>query len=160
MSEENPMTSYSVKALPADLAQQVRETLKSPQYGHPVYAEMATGYGPCRSCLRKFRAGSEERLLFTYNPFAGWAPLPLPGPIFIHREDCSRYENAGFPPELVDLPLVLDAYDKDGWCLSREPVRNSDVEGAIERIFAKVDVEYIHVRNAEAGCFIARIERS
>jgi hypothetical protein len=34
-----------------------------------------------------------------------------------------------------------------------------DVEGTTGRIFAHDSVAYIHVRNLEAGCYIARLER-
>jgi hypothetical protein len=44
--------------------------------------------------------------------------------------------------------------------VARERVANGEVEPAIERLFADLDVRYIHVRNTEAGCFIARVERA
>jgi len=40
-------------------------------------------------------------------------------------------------------------------------VGNDDVEELIEKIFDEYDeVEYQHARNAEAGCFICKIERN
>jgi hypothetical protein len=48
------MSAYHVIAVPETLAQEVRETLKAPRYGHPAHVERATGYGPCRLCLRCF----------------------------------------------------------------------------------------------------------
>ncbi len=59
------MTSYRVIAIPEQIAQHVRATLKSPQYGHPAHVEVAKGYGPCRSCLQTFHTGEEQRILFT-----------------------------------------------------------------------------------------------
>jgi hypothetical protein len=38
-------------------------------------------------------------------------------------------------------------------------VVGGDVDGAAERLFAHPAVAYIHVRNSEAGCYIARLER-
>lgn len=152
--------AYRVRAIPREIAGQVRETLQSPQYGHPAYVEIAKGYGPCRSCLQTFRTGEERRILFTYNPFAGIDPYPSPGPVFIHQDNCSTYDAPDFPSALRELPLILEGIGRGRWMISREPVDRSNVEEVIERLFAIPAVEYIHVRNAEAGCFIAHIERA
>lgn len=53
------MALYRVVALPKDIADQVRRTLKTPDYGHPAHAELAEGYGPRRECLRTFHFGEE-----------------------------------------------------------------------------------------------------
>ncbi|MBZ5522893.1 MAG: DUF1203 domain-containing protein [Acidobacteriia bacterium] len=142
------------------LAENVRSSLQSPQYGHPAHVEVAAGYGPCRLCLRQFRIGEENRILFTYNPFDGVEDYPSPGPVFIHQAACTPYAGAGaFPAELRTLPLTLEAYGKDRWIIARERPAEPEIEAAIERLFANGAVKYIHIRNTEAGCFIARIER-
>ena len=154
---------YLVVAIADEIAREVRTTLKSPGYGHPAHVQVASGYGPCRSCLQTFVEGEDERILFTYDSFAGLEGLPSPGPVFIHRAECQRFEAAGFPPKLRPLPLVLEGYGRAGWRLSQEAILNnvnSDVDTVIDRLFAHPAVEYIQVRNAEAGCFISRIERA
>ena len=65
------MIAFHIQALPETIAQAARAAQASPQYGHPAHVELARGYGPCRSCLRRFHTGEENRLLFTYNPFDG-----------------------------------------------------------------------------------------
>jgi hypothetical protein len=154
------MNTYRVVPLPTEISEQVRAKLESPQYGHPAHVEIARGYGPCRACLQTFRQGEEQRILFTFNPFEGSGGLPAPGPIFIHRDPCRPYEDSAFPRALKELPLFLEGFGRGAWKVRREGVENADVEGAIERLFAYPDIEYIHVRNAEAGCFIARVERA
>src|SRR5688572_10561985 len=105
------MTAFRIVALPTATAAAVRDTGRSPGYGHPTHRERARGHGPCRHCLRTFRIGEEDRILFTYDPFAGAEPLPLPGPVFIHAEPCQRYpEDGGFPAELLEHPLTLNTY--------------------------------------------------
>ena len=74
------MSFYKVVPIDPRLAASVRAEMKSPQYGHPAHAELAKGYGPCRSCLKTFRITGEDRILFTYNPFDGLASYPSPGP--------------------------------------------------------------------------------
>jgi hypothetical protein len=154
------MSSYRVISIPTELAQQVRATGKSPQYGHPAHSELASGYGPCRVCLRRFRQGEERRLLFTYNPFDKLVDYPSPGPIFIHESECRPFdEPSKFPPEVRTLPLMLEAYECDRRLLLHEPVREDELDSTISRLLAVPSVEYLHVRNREAGCYIARIER-
>jgi len=133
--------------------------MMSPQYGHPVHAERATGYGPCRQCLQTFRVGTDERLLFTYQPFTDPAALPAPGPVFIHRGPCNRYDGPGLPEALRPLPLAVEGYGADGVLLIQRRIGTASFETVLEGVFKPADVQYAHLRNAEAGCFIARIDR-
>ena len=148
---------YRVIALGQEIADAVRTTLKAPGYGHPAHVETASGTGPCRVCLRPFRTGEEERVLFTYNPFPDTADLPGPGPVFVHRVPCERFIASGFPPELASLPLTLDAYDEHGALLQRVKVADPDADTRM--ILGRSGVAYAHLRHSVAGCFIARIER-
>src|ERR687883_191044 len=102
---------FRFRGIPADVASEVRATMRAPDYGHPAYKALAQGYGPCRLCLRTFRIGEEERILFTYNPFPA-DELPAPGPVFIHAQACERYDAPDFPPDLRALPMVLEAYGR------------------------------------------------
>ena len=151
--------SYKIIGIPENIAQKVRETMKSPQYGHPAFSEIARGYGPCRLCLKIFDEGNEERILFTYNAFEGLSSLPLPSPIFVHKDKCERFEAGEFPKDLRNLPIALEGFGKESWLILREKVDERNIETQIKQIFESVNVEYIHLRNTEAGCFIARVER-
>lgn len=152
------MHDYRVVPLDQQTADEVRTTLRSPEYGHPAHVEVATGYGPCRLCLRTFRRKAEERVLFTYDPFPEGAALPAPGPVFVHKDACVRHEGAGFPEGLRGLQLTLEAYDATGLALRRREVAG-DPDGAIRAILSSPDVAYAHLRNTEAGCFVGRVER-
>jgi len=132
--------------------------MKSPQYGHPAHAELATGYGPCRLCLQTFQVGTDERLLFTYQPFTDPGALPAPGPVFIHRDHCERYDSAELPAVLRHLPLALEGYGANGLLLVQRRVGAFGFEAVLEDVFASAGVQYAHLRNAEAGCYIARID--
>ena len=149
---------YRLIALRRETADEVRASLESPGYGHPAYVEeAATGTGPCRLCLRPFRMGEEARVLFTYNPFPDGADLPSPGPVFVHKAACERFEGNGFPSELRALPLVLEGYDERGLAVARRTALDPDA--AARELLARPDVAYAHVRHGQAGCFIARVER-
>jgi hypothetical protein len=160
-AQEIRMPSYRVVALSESLAERVRSTRKAPGYGHPVHPEVATGYGPCRLCLRDFEIGVDRRLLFTLDPFHGIEDFPLPGPVFIHESDCDRYpEQGGFPPDVLSRDLTVAAYARGRILRAEERVRGAQVEGAIGNLLARRDVDYLHVRDTAAGCYDFRIDRA
>ena len=148
---------YRVIALAQQTADEVRTTLKAPGYGHPAHVETAKGTGPCRLCLRPFRKGEEERVLFTYNPFPAGADLPSPGPVFVHKASCVRFDASGFPPELRGFPLAIEGYDDRGVVTAR--FKADDPDASTRDLLARPGVAYAHLRHAEAGCFIARVEK-
>ncbi len=155
------MPDYRVLAISESTAEKVRSTRKSPGYGHPVQGEIATGYGPCRLCLRDFTVGVDRRLLFTLDPFYGLEALPLPGPVFIHENECDRHpEHGGFPEDLLSHDLTLTAYARGRIHRAEERATGDRVEEAIERLLARPDVDYLHVRDAQAGCYDLRVERA
>ena len=155
------MQSYRVVAIGANVADGVRKTLRSPGYGHPAHSEVATGYGPCRQCLRTFAIGNERRILFTYDSFQGKESLPLPGPVFIHEHDCDRYpEDGGFPVDMLRHRLTLNAYGTGRRLLAQRYVSNGVVEEELQRLLEDRDVAYVHVRDTDAGCYDFAIERA
>ena len=151
--------NYRIVPISSEIARSVRENMKSPQYGHPAFADVAKGYGPCRVCLKTFTKGAEERILFTYNSFENLSNLPLPSPVYIHKNECESYSENTFPPDLIELPLLFEGYGADSELVKRKAVNKANIGHQIAEIFALEDVNYINIRNAEAGCFVARIER-
>ena len=154
------MQPFRVIAIPKEIADSVRANRLAPGYGHPVHAEVASGHGPCRLCLRDFAVGKERRLLFTYDCFLGKEDLPLPGPIFIHERACERYpERGGMPADSRRHGLTLNAYGRGRRLLAQEYVRDGAVESVAARLLDVPDVDYIHVRDTHAGCFDFAVER-
>jgi hypothetical protein len=154
------MTGIRVVALPTETAKKVLETMSSPGYGHPAHTEIAKGHGPCRHCLRPFRVGEEKRTLFTCNPFYTLAPIPAPGPVFIHSELCDRFdEEAGYPKGLLPYPVVLDGYDIEQRLVTQRRAIAGAQELELAKMFEDVAVQYVLVRDGEAGCYDFRVER-
>jgi hypothetical protein len=149
--------SFRVSSIPQRVADEVRATMRSPGYGHPAHREVAKGTGPCRACLRPFQVGVDERILFTYQPFSDEV-LPSPGPVFIHAEPCDRYEGSRVPDELRVIPLVVEGFDSTGRSLGRYPVAGHGPEAAMTRMLFETGAEYLHLRHAQAGCFVARVD--
>jgi Protein of unknown function (DUF1203) len=155
------MIPIRVIAIPTEIADAVRSTHKDPHYGHPAHTEIAGEGAPCRHCLQIIAAGAEQSTLFTYDAFEGIESLPLPGPVYIHAEACQRYpENGGFPAQLRKSPRTLNGYGKGRQLVAAEYVENASVDAGIEKLLARPDVDYIHVRSTTAGCYTLRIERA
>jgi hypothetical protein len=154
------MHPYRVIAMDDHVAAGVRTDRVAPDYPHPAHAEVAADPAPCRVCLGRFEPGAERRLLFTYDPFRDTIDLPLPGPVFIHEDDCRPYDaGAGFPPALREGRLTFNAYGADRTLVARERTDGgAEVDGAIKRLLGACDVEYVHVRSTTAGCFLCRLE--
>jgi hypothetical protein len=153
------MFPFKIVAIPTKIAELVRSTMRSPGYGHPAHREVATSYGPCRHCLRTFKIGAEERILFTYDPFHELGVTPLPGPIFVHAEACERFaEDKGFPDNLRAHRLLLDVYGAERCLLAEEDVTTENLDERIKYFLQAQDVKYLHVRDKQAGCYDLRIE--
>ena len=153
------MPPIRVVAIPTEVAEAVRATMRAPVYEHPAHAEVGADAAPCRHCLHLITPG-ERRILFTYDRFAQVESLPLPGPIFVHAQSCPRYpDNAGFPDELRASPRTLEAYARGRQLLAKEYVTDGKMEEAIEQLFAHPAADYIHVNSTTAGCFTFRVER-
>jgi hypothetical protein len=155
------MSSFQVIAIPTEVAESVRATGKAPVYGFPAHRETASGRAPCRHCLQLIRLHEEELLLFTYDPFRELAELPLPGPVYIHAENCERRtEQHSFPEEYRGRLLTLAAYGENRALLAEKRLSGGDEDEEAETLFANPAVKYIHVRSTEAGCYLFRLDRN
>jgi len=154
------MNSYRVVAIPTEVAEDVRRTMRAPGYGFPAHAELGADDAPCRHCLRLIAAGKDRRILFTYDRFDGVEALPQPGPVYVHEESCERYPgDGGFPAELRNSPRTLEAYARGRRLLGQEYIGDGKFEPVIEKLFCRPEVDYIQVHSTTAGCFTFRVER-
>ncbi len=151
--------SFIVRGVPQEVADDVRRTRVAPGYGHPVHQELARGTGPCRCCLRPFTPGREERLLFTYRPPSSDA-LTAPGPVFIHADHCAAWVGEGFPESLRELPLAFEARAEGSRVIGLSSNEVESAERQIAALFGNGDARWLYLRHAQAGCFIARIDRA
>ena len=155
---------YRVVPVGADVARHVRKTREAPGYGHPAHLDLATGYGPCRVCLEPLKVHEDECLLFTYDPFAGREPFPLPSPIYIHASACAPYAGTGrFPDGLRFIPLTFNAYAQGARLAGQVRIEDGyddRVEEAVGHLLGDPSVDYVHVRNTAAGCFIVQLDHA
>ena len=155
------MSSFHAVAIPTEVADGVRSTMKSPKYGFPAHREVAAGRAPCRHCLKIIKLQEEELLLFTMDAFHGLGVPPSPGPVYVHAERCVRFEgNGGIPEAYRGRLLTLEAFGADRKLVAEIRATNSREETIAEELFANPEVRYVQVRSTEAGCFLFRLERN
>jgi hypothetical protein len=76
--------------------------------------------------------------------------------VYIHAASCERYDGDGFPAGLRGLDLTFEAVAPGPRVLALERSAGDDAERVIGCLLDLPDVEYVNVRNTEAGCFVAR----
>ena len=79
--------------------------------------------------------------------------------MFIHSAGCERYDGETLPESLRPLPLVVEGYGTAGALVAQRRVGSAQFEAVLGEVLESAAVEYAHLRNAEAGCFIARVDR-
>ena len=55
--------------------------------------------------------------------------------------------------------MVIEGFQAGGRLAAQSRVNGEPAEDVIEEAFAIPGVRYVHIRNGEAGCFMARVDR-
>jgi hypothetical protein len=158
------MTQFTIVPLSERYARRIRENQKD-DFGHEIVEQVATGKGPCRVSLQPFAVGEDVRLLLSHSPFVLDNAFDQPGPIFIHQKEVEAYKDVHrFPPAIKadkkSFPLTLIGYSSEQKMVFSRLVGDDDIDLLIPSVFDEhAAIEYLHVRNAQAGCFICRVER-
>lgn len=159
------MNKFKIVPLSVEYAGEIQKTFKD-DFGHDVIEQLSTGFGPCRVSLKPFKVGQDVRLLFSHSPFEIDNAFNQQGPVFIHKSEVKAYDDIHrFPPEIkadkVNFPLSLIGYSKEQKMIFTKLVGDADVDNLIVETFKKhSEIEYLHARNAEACCYICKIERA
>jgi len=155
------MCKLKIVPMNSEIVAEVRRTMKAPVYGFPAHREMTAGRAPCRHCLRLIRPQEEELILFTYDAFHGQGVAPMPGPVYVHAEGCAAYSGDGaVPDEYRGQPLTFEVFGANRARVAEKVVQGSGEDEALQEIFEREEVEYVHARSTSAGCYLFRIERA
>ena len=153
---------FKIIPIPVEVAEEARASGRAPHFGHPTHPHTASaeGYGPCRLCLQRTRAG-ERRVLLTYNPTRDLPGIPFGGPIVVHQEACEPYAGHGVPEGWEGLPIALCGHLEGGAGLVFREASDG-LEAGILDLFRDPRVAFITLRNTDpdSACYIARVERA
>jgi hypothetical protein len=114
---------------------------------------------PCRVTLQDAVPG-EQVLLFTFEHQPADSPYRASGPIIVRREAARSHVAVDEVPDQQRRRLLsVRAYDVRDWIVDSDVVPGTELEAAIERLFANPSVAYLHLHNARHGCYAARVDR-
>jgi hypothetical protein len=82
-----------------------------------------------------------------------------PGPIFIHADHCDAFAGDDFPEGLRRLPLAFEARASGSRVIELSARQDVSAEAQMNVLFGELFAQWLHVRHAEAGCYIARVDR-
>ena len=159
------MRKFKIVPFSKEVATHIRQSRKD-DFNNDVIEQTATGYGPCRVSLTPFVPGKDKRLLFSHSPFTARNAFNQNGPVFIHAKEVEPYSDIyRFPPAIKadkeNFPLSLIGYNAKQQMVFTKLVGDADVDELILQIFAEHEnVDFLHARNAEACCYICKIERA
>ncbi len=115
---------------------------------------------PCRVSLADAEIG-EELLLLPYEHQPAQSPFRASGPIFVRQ---TARQHALAVDEITDYVrlrlLSVRAYDSAHLMVDAAVCQGADVAASILRMFDNLQVAYIHLHNANRGCFSCRVNRA
>lgn len=118
---------------------------------------------PCRHCLEDVAIG-EEYLILAYRPFDTMHPYTETGPIFLHAKACERHPATEEMPGMLrrSSQMIVRGYSADERIVygTGAVVPTDRIAETAASLFARGDVEFVHVRSATNNCFQCRIDRA
>jgi len=155
------MTSFEIVGLPAapfaPLFALTGVEL-SKLHAQRVIATAKPGF-PCRVSLADAEIG-EELLLLPYTHQPAGSPYHASGPIFVRKDARQASIAPGVIPDYVARRLIsVRAYDTDDCMTDAAVCPGAEVAAAILRLFADPCIAYIHLHNANRGCFSCGVRR-
>src|SRR5215813_9387660 len=120
---------------------------------------IADGPRPCRISLTDAKPG-DELILVNYEHHAVASPYRMRFAIYIRRGEETFDAVGEVPEQLRKRTLAVRGFDASGMMTGWEIVAGTDVEAAIERQFANVATDYLHIHFAAPGCYAARVDRA
>ena len=156
------MTALRFIPLDSDLARAWRAGSPDANGQAPEVQTSDGGGNPCRHCLDDIAEGA-RMLVLAHRPFPAPQPYAEVGPIFVHAEDCPRYDPpAGAPAMFARREAILiRGYGADDRIVygSGKVIPTQDIEATARKILEDPRIAYLHLRSASNNCYQCRIER-
>ena len=153
---------FLIKALPKSKFDELLELTDrelANRHAKWITTEVNPGY-PCRVSLIDANVGEKVLVLpFTHHDVA--SPYRASGPIFV-RENAKTAKLAinKIPKMLRHRLLSVRAYNSQSIMIGAEVLQGNEIEAVIERQLQNSDVEYLHIHNANPGCFNCSVYRA
>lgn len=156
------MTSLRYIALDSDLTETWRRGGPDANGQTPERQVSDGGGNPCRHCLDDI-AGGDPMLVLAHRPFPGPQPYAEVGPIFVHAEDCPRYDATARKPGIFlrREVILMRGYGHDDRIVygTGKVIPTAEIECRAAELFQRPEIAYLHLRSSTNNCFQCRIER-
>jgi len=124
-----------------------------------LIADTKPGF-PDRIMLRDAEPG-ERCLLLNYTHQPADNPHRASHAIFILKGATARYDAIGIIAEVLRIrPISLRGFNSDDEMDDADLVDGADLAAAIEKMFRKPGIAYMHAHYAKRGCYAARVDRA
>ncbi|WP_125721965.1 DUF1203 domain-containing protein [Pseudoalteromonas rubra] len=124
-----------------------------------ITADANPGY-PCRVSLIEANIG-ERVLALPYLHHNADSPYRASGPIFVRENAIKAKLNINEIPEILrERLLSIRAYNKQQIMIHAEILQGAELEPGIRKQLLNHEVEYIHIHNANPGCFNCSVHRA
>jgi Protein of unknown function (DUF1203) len=126
--------------------------------GIRMVADRRPGF-PCRVSLRDADCGERVLLLnFEHLPVA--TPYRSRHAIFVRENAAQASLEVNEVPDVLRTRLLsLRAFDHAGMLINADVMQGTELVPAINHMLNMPEIEFLHVHNAKAGCFAARVDR-
>ncbi|MBB4953444.1 hypothetical protein H4S14_001288 [Agrobacterium vitis] len=155
------MPSIIFTPMPDDLARAYRSGATD-AYGCPPERGLSPGGYQCRHCLGPIAEGAPY-LTLAYRPFPTLQPYAETGPIFIHAEECTGYDQGDILPPMLDSPdYIVRGYGHDDRIVygTGAVTETARITSRAQELLERAEIAYVHVRSARNNCFQCRIDRA
>ena len=154
--------SFQIKGLPAETFAplfKLTDTELAACAAVRLTADRYPGF-PCRVSLCEAQAG-ETVMLLNYEHLPVATPYRSRHAIYVRENAVEAHLGVDEIPEVLHTRLLsLRSFDDAGMMIDADVAQGHALVPAIERMFESHRAQYLHVHNAKAGCFAARIERA
>ncbi len=114
---------------------------------------------PDRIELRDLEVG-EQALLLNYVHLDAATPYRASHAIFVREGAMEPFDRICAVPRALRIrTLSLRGFDAGGLMHDADLVDGTELESALERLFLRPDIAYVHAHYAKRGCYAARIDR-
>jgi hypothetical protein len=150
---------FHIVPLSTEIADAARRAAKKGAADHAVVTVDSPESSPCRHCLRWAQPG-ERVVLFPYTAIPSGQPYSETGPVFVHADECQRYNATNEYPAEFRNGRVFRAYDSNYNIIDAQVVDGSEPEVVMESLLQNPDTAFVDVRSVTRGCFTFRVQRA
>jgi Protein of unknown function (DUF1203) len=150
---------FRIQGLPAEQFAPLFALSDAQLAEHGAVRRIADGPRPCRISLTDAKAG-DELILVNYEHHPVASPYRMRFAIYVRQGETTFDAVDSVPEQLRKRTLAVRGFDADAMMTGWELAEGTQLEAAIEKLFADPRTAYLHVHFAAPGCYAARIERA